>query len=77
LRAAAGKLSPDFDRLVLLSPYLGYDATSTRRPESSATWASPDIPRYIALSILRRLGLRCCEALPVIAFAVSRAAKNT
>jgi len=70
LRSAAGKLSSDFDRLVLLSPYLGYDAPSTRRPENSATWASPDIPRYIALSILRRVGLPCCEALPVIAFAI-------
>ncbi len=29
LRAAAGKLSSAFDRVVLLSPYLGYDATST------------------------------------------------
>jgi pimeloyl-ACP methyl ester carboxylesterase len=56
---------------VLLSPYLGYDAPSTRRPEDSATWAKPDIPRFIALNWLQRLDLRCCEALPVIAFAVS------
>jgi len=55
---------------VFLSPFLGYDAPSTRRPDSSATWAAPDIPRYLGLSILRRLGLRCGEALPVIAFAV-------
>lgn len=70
LRIAAGSLSSSFDRLALLSPYLGYDAPSTRSPGDSATWASPDIPRYIALSILHRLGLRCCEGLPVIAFAV-------
>jgi pimeloyl-ACP methyl ester carboxylesterase len=54
----------------LLSPYLGYDAASTRAPGDSATWASPDIPRYLALTMLRRLGLPCCESLPVIAFAV-------
>jgi pimeloyl-ACP methyl ester carboxylesterase len=71
LRAAAGRLSPAFDRLVLLSPYLGYDAASTRAPANSATWASPDIPRYLALTLLRRVGLPCCEALPVIAFAVN------
>lgn len=71
LRAAVGNLSAAFQRLVLLSPYLGYDAPSTRSQENSATWASPDIPRYMALSLLRRLDLRCCEALPVIAFAVS------
>ncbi len=71
LRVAAGKLSSDFDRLILLSPYLGYDAASTRGSQTSAQWASPDIPRFIALAILRRVGLRCCEALPVIAFAVA------
>jgi len=71
LRAAAGNLSAAFQRLVLVSPYLGYDAPSTRTQGNSAIWANPDIPRYKALSLLRRLDLRCCEALPVIAFAVS------
>lgn len=71
LRAAVGNQSAAFWRLILLSPYLGYDAPSTRRPGDSPTWANPDIPRLIALSLLRRLDLRCCEALPVIAFAVS------
>jgi len=71
LRVAAGKLSTTFDRLALLSPYLGYDAPSTRSASGSARWASPDIPRFIALSMLRRLHLPCCEALPVIAFAVA------
>jgi len=71
LRVAAGRLSTAFDHLVLLSPYLGYDAPSTRSPSASARWASPDIPRVIALTILRRLHLECCEALPVIAFAVA------
>lgn len=70
LRAAAGPSSAAFTRLVLLSPYLGYDAPSTRRPEDSATWAKADVPRFMALRLLRRLDLRCCEALPVIAFAV-------
>jgi pimeloyl-ACP methyl ester carboxylesterase len=70
LRAAAGKLSDDFDRLVLLSPYLGYDAPSTQSVSTSAHWANPDIPRIIALMLMRRLGAECCEALPVVAFAV-------
>jgi len=71
LRAAVGNLSAAFTRLVLVSPYLGYDAPSTRSPGDSATWANADVPRFIALGLLRRLDLRCCEALPVIAFAVS------
>jgi pimeloyl-ACP methyl ester carboxylesterase len=71
LRAAVGNLSAAFQRLVLVSPYLGYDAPSTRGPGDSAVWANADIPRFKALNLLRRLDLRCCEALPVIAFAVS------
>ena len=36
LRVAAGKLASDFDRVVLLSPYLGYDAPSSRSAKGSA-----------------------------------------
>jgi pimeloyl-ACP methyl ester carboxylesterase len=72
LRAASGKLATTIDRLVLLAPYLGYDAPSTRSSSgTSARWADADISRIIALSALRRLGLACCESLPVIAFAVA------
>jgi alpha-beta hydrolase superfamily lysophospholipase len=71
LRVAAGKLNSDLDRLILVSPYLGYDAPSSRPAGSSALWANPDIPRFIAISLLDRIGLRCCESMPVIAFAVA------
>ena len=53
---------------MLLAPYLGYDAPSSR--QDAGGWASPDIPRFIGLSVLRRLGILCCESLPSIAFAV-------
>jgi len=53
---------------VLLAPYLGYDAP-TNRPDSGG-WARADIPRLIGLSVLRRLGILCCESLPTLAFAV-------
>jgi pimeloyl-ACP methyl ester carboxylesterase len=55
-------------RTILLAPYLGYDAP-TNRPDSGG-WASPDIPRYLALAALRRIGIECCEALPTLGFAV-------
>jgi alpha-beta hydrolase superfamily lysophospholipase len=71
LRLASGKLASNFDRLVLVSPYLNYDAPSTRSPETSARWANADKPRIITLAILRGVGLHCCEALPVVAFAVA------
>jgi len=70
LRVAGSPMQKLFERTVLLSPYLGYDAPSTRGMDA-AGWASPDIPRFIGLTVLRRLGILCCESLPTIAFAVA------
>ena len=55
-------------RTVLLSPYLGYDAP-TNRPGSGG-WASADIPRFLGLTALRKIGIDCCESLAALAFAV-------
>jgi alpha-beta hydrolase superfamily lysophospholipase len=68
LRVASSPIQNLFARTVLLAPYLGYDAP-TNRPGSGG-WASPDIPRFLGLSVLRRLGVDCCEALSTLAFAV-------
>jgi alpha-beta hydrolase superfamily lysophospholipase len=68
LRVASSPIQNLFARTVLLAPYLGYDAP-TNRPGSGG-WASPDIPRFLALAALHRLGIECCEALPTLAFAV-------
>src|SRR3954453_13462282 len=68
LRVAGSPIQHLFARTVLLAPYLGYDAPSTR-PDAGG-WASPDIPRFLALSLLRQIGLPWAESLPAIAFAV-------
>src|SRR4051812_26940259 len=68
LRVAGSKIQNLFARTVLLAPYLGYDAPSTR-PDAGG-WASPDIPRFIALSVLRGIGIPWAESLPTVAFAV-------
>ena len=68
LRVASSPIQNLFSRTVLLAPYLGYDAP-TNRPNSGG-WASPDLPRIIALRALREIGIACCDALPVLAFAV-------
>ncbi len=68
LRVTGSPIQNLFARTVLLSPYLGYDAPSSRK--DAGGWASPDIPRFIGLSLLRRLGIVCCKSLPTIAFAV-------
>ncbi|BAL79324.1 alpha/beta hydrolase [Bradyrhizobium cosmicum] len=69
LRVAATPIMQDmFVRTVLLAPYLGYDAP-TNRPNSGG-WASADIPRFLGLAALRKLGIDCCSQLPVLALAV-------
>jgi alpha-beta hydrolase superfamily lysophospholipase len=67
LHVAGSALQGQFARFVLLAPYLGYDAPSSRA--DSGGWARPDIPRILALSLLRRIGADCCSSLPVLAFA--------
>jgi alpha-beta hydrolase superfamily lysophospholipase len=67
LRVASSPIQNLFARTVLLAPYLGYDAPTTRE---SSGWASPDLPRLFALAALRRIGIDCCEDLPTLAFAV-------
>jgi alpha-beta hydrolase superfamily lysophospholipase len=69
LRIASSPIQDLFARTVLLAPYLGYNSPSSRK--DAGGWASPDIPRFIGLSVLRRLGVACCESLPTIAFAVA------
>nr|WP_173363515.1 alpha/beta hydrolase [Bradyrhizobium sp. ORS 278] len=68
LRVAGSPIQDLFARTVLLAPYLGYDAPTNR--DNSGGWASPDIPRILALGLLSRAGLPCCEALPALAFAI-------
>jgi alpha-beta hydrolase superfamily lysophospholipase len=68
LRVAGSAIQNLFSRTVLLAPYLGYDAPSSR-PDAGG-WASPDIPRFIALTVLRKIGMAGAESLPAIAFAV-------
>jgi alpha-beta hydrolase superfamily lysophospholipase len=69
LRVAASPVGANFDRFVLLAPYLGYRAPTNRPPEGKDLWAAPDMPRIVALTILDRLGVGWAQALPAIAFA--------
>jgi alpha-beta hydrolase superfamily lysophospholipase len=75
LRVAALKEGALFDRFVLLAPYLG-PAAPTNRPRSGG-WATPDIPRIIALMILRRFGIEIGQELPVLSFAVQQDSAST
>lgn len=68
LRVASSPIADLFERTVLLAPYLGYDAPTTR--PNSGGWAKADVPRVVALLALHAAGIDCCDALPVLAFAV-------
>ena len=68
LRVAGSPIQDLFARTVLLAPYLGYVAL-TNQPNSGG-WANLDFPRILALMALRSIGIDCCEALPVLAYAV-------
>ena len=75
LRVAGSPIQHLFERAVLLAPYLGYDAPSTR--PSSGGWAKADIPQIVGLELLRAAGVNCCEALPVLALAVPPNSEKT
>jgi pimeloyl-ACP methyl ester carboxylesterase len=68
LRVAGSNIQNLFARTVLLAPYLGPFAP-TNRPNSGG-WVNPDMPRILALMMLHRIGINCCDALPDLAFAV-------
>jgi len=80
--AAEASLSQDFDRYILISPYLRHDAPSVRgsdvsakrdvaKPETPAqTWAAVSIGRIIGLSIINVFGVHIWDGLPVLGFPV-------
>jgi len=70
LRVAASPSGDQFARFVLLAPYLGPFAPTTRPVDGDDVWAYPDIPRIVALDLLRDYGFPCCESLPALAFAL-------
>ena len=76
LRVAAGPLGATFDRFVLLAPYLGHRAPTVRLAEAAKGWATADVPRIIAISILAGLGIEWPQALPVLGFATGPDSKK-
>ena len=77
LRIAGEAEAKLFDRFVLLAPYLGYFAPTTRPAEGTARWADPDLPRIVALTLLGSAGIDCCQSLPAVGFATRPGASVT
>jgi alpha-beta hydrolase superfamily lysophospholipase len=71
LRVAGGVLGDRLDGYLLLSPYLRYDSPTNRVQEGRGNaWASPSVPRILALGLLDRAGIRAFHGLTAIEFAV-------
>ena len=70
LRTAGGPNGDLFASYVLLAPFLDPRARTSRPSTGTARWAEPNIRRIVALSILRRFGITCCEGLSAIAYAL-------
>lgn len=74
LRFAGSTRQKLFSNYLLLSPFLGQGA-ATSRPGSGG-WVSVGVPRIIAISILNRFGLRAFNDLAVTKFAVTEQARK-
>jgi alpha-beta hydrolase superfamily lysophospholipase len=74
LRVMGTPAEKSFDRFVMISPALPYDAPTIRR--GGGGWVSVAIPRIVAITLLNRIGIHCFDGLPVIAFATSPSAKR-
>src|SRR5262249_19431383 len=67
LRVMASQIGAQFERAIMIAPALGYDAPTSR---ANSGWAQADVPRFIALTLLGKLGFHGADALPTLAFAV-------
>ena len=68
-RIAGEPLGREFERFILLAPYLGYRAPTNRPNEGAGQWVGIDMPRIVALVLLERLGVDWAQSLPVLHFA--------
>lgn len=62
---------PDLAAVVLLAPYLGHRAPTTKA--RSGGWARPEVPRIVVLSALNAIGITALNHLTVLRFAFPRA----
>ncbi|MDR3467530.1 MAG: alpha/beta hydrolase [Xanthobacteraceae bacterium] len=73
LRVAASPIQALFERTILIAPFLGPFAATSHL--DGGGWARADVPRYLALAVLDRLGFHGADAMPALAFAVSANSK--
>ncbi|MCX2524059.1 alpha/beta hydrolase [Larsenimonas rhizosphaerae] len=68
VRLAERQDMPPVDGVLLLSPYLGHDAPTTRR--NSGGWARPNLFKILPLALINRLGVTAFNSARVLDFAM-------
>lgn len=71
VRFAGGIYGDVVDAFVLMAPFLGHDAPTTR--PGSGGWARPATRRIIGLTMLNAVGVTALNHLPVVSFAMPKA----
>jgi|WetSurMetagenome_2_1015567.scaffolds.fasta_scaffold181195_2 non-heme chloroperoxidase len=74
IRFGGGKYGRQADAYMLLSPFLKYNAPTTR--PNSGGWAKPYIRRIIGLTMLNKVGIRWFNYLTVVDFNMPEGARN-
>jgi alpha-beta hydrolase superfamily lysophospholipase len=74
LRVAASGRGSLFSAYLLLAPFLGANAPTTRT--TTREWVGVSVPRIVAISTLGAFGARRLGRLPVIAFAIDPTAAD-
>jgi pimeloyl-ACP methyl ester carboxylesterase len=69
LHTAATPNGGAFDRIVLISPFLGPGAATVRTRGDA--WAKPFLPRIFGLLFLQKIGIHAFDHLPTLAFAIA------
>ena len=74
VRFAGSKYGKQADAYLLLTPFLKYNAPTTR--PNSGGWASPYFGRFMGLSMLNAIGIRSLNDLKVIEFNMPEEARD-
>jgi non-heme chloroperoxidase len=73
LRVAGGPRQDLFQSYLLLSPFIGVNAPTSR--PASGGWVSVGIPRIVGITVMNRIGIHGFDDLPVLNFALNDKAR--
>lgn len=66
VRTGGGRFADAIDDYVLLAPYLGHDAPTTR--QNAGGWAQANVGRIVLIGLLEKLGIHAASGARVVRF---------